>query len=428
MTSENRPGGGNGPVTPDQAREILEALAEHGTPPDYGTEHFSVGCDPILEALDGRYFANLLRRGKSALKLVEGRYGGGKTHFLVCARTRAGAGGYPSCLVQLRPRECSYEQPLGIYRGVAGAVSAPGNNDAACRGIDKLLEQRLQAQREAMGDTETSEWLQSTLRCMPAESASYRSAVVAYMKALLDGETASSDRLAKYLRGESVPSAELREFGVYERIGNGNAFRMLRTLCRTVREIGFPGVLVLFDEVDRLLSSRRFTKAGEALVDTLRDLVDMVGRHELPGTMFLVAVPVREFWDLANRYQALTERLRSPFPFGPDHPLAPVIRLDRLGMEEEELLRAVGKKLAHLSEIMTGAAGDGARAADLDRLAALCLERRMDIGNRRLFVKSAALLLTSTAPQFASPVADVVLSDLVSSTARSLADGPDGED
>lgn len=401
-------------LTPSTALDILEVLAEFGVPPDSGSEHFSVGFEPLLEALRERYLGRLLRDGKSGFKVVEARYGGGKTHFLYAFRTMALEADFAVSLVELRPQECSFERPLGIYRAVAGAITGPGLRE---RGVDRLLAAQLEMRRRASGDREVEDWLEHTVRSMPLESLSFRAAVYGYLRAVLEGESASADLLGRYLRGEPVPGSELRPFRVHERMANGNAFRMLRCLCHTVRAVGLGGLIVLLDEVDRLLTSRRMTRAAQALMDNLRDLVDLVGRHELPGAMFLLAVPGREFWDLVDRYQALAERLRSPFPYGPDTPLAPVVRLEHLGMTEEELLGAVGTRLCNLHAVATDGAGNGLAQDNVDRLAALCLGRRTDRGNRRLFVRSAALLLTGALGSPQEPLDKAVLEDLISRTA-----------
>ncbi|MFH1531424.1 MAG: BREX system ATP-binding domain-containing protein [Pseudomonadota bacterium] len=392
-----------------RAREILESLAEFGIPPRSGTEQFSEGFEPIVAALRTRYLDDLLREGRSCFKVVEARYGGGKTHFLYTVKDAALDAGFAVSLVDMRPQECAFDRPLGIYRAVARSITLPDHQD---QGLERLLRDRLGAQPGGVRELEA--WLDVIVRHLPMESASFRAAVHGYLRALLKEETASAEILGAYLLGEPVPAAALRPFGVYERMTHGNALQMLRCLCVLVRQLGFGGLVVLVDEVDRLLTSRRMTRAAEAMVDTLRDLVDLVGRNELPGAMFLVAVPGREFWELVERYQALSERLRSPYPFAPSTPLTPVIHLDRLPMPEEELLIAIGRRLCRLRDAIYG---DGAATEEnVERLAELCLGRRTERGNRRLFVRSAALLLTDAAGDPTRPMEESALSAVLSSS------------
>lgn len=399
------------PASPETARLILGSLAEFGIPPDRGIEYFSAGLEPLLDSLEERYFNVLLRRGRSCFKVVEGRYGGGKTHFLYGVRDRAMRGGFAVSLVDMRPQECSYERPLGFYRSVAAGMCMPGGSR---RGIDGLLSMLVEGQRSAVGDAEAESWAAATADGLDVEVLSFRCAVRGYLKARLADETGSAEILGGYLRGEPVPMADLRPFGVYEAMTNANAFRMLRALCSTVRGLGLPGLVILVDEIDRLLTSRRMTREAEAMMDCLRDLVDLAGRHELPGTMFLVAVPGREFWDLVDHYQALAERLRSPYPWGPETPLAPVIRLDRLPMNEPELLSAVGLRLCHLWATAEGEPTCAEVVGNVQRLAGLCVRRHTERGNRRLFVRSAALLLTGAAGNPCSELSEESLSGLIS--------------
>jgi hypothetical protein len=46
----------------------------------------------------------------------------------------------------------------------------------------------------------------------------------------------------------------LREVGVTGKINKPNAFRMLRSLCQIIRALSYSGLILLFDEVDRMAS------------------------------------------------------------------------------------------------------------------------------------------------------------------------------
>lgn len=378
---------------PDQARRILETLAEHGVPPGDGIEYFTEGFEPILDALRDRYLDGLLKDGRSGFKLVQARYGGGKTHFLYCLRSLAMDRDFAAALVELAPGSCAYDRPIQVYREVASRLEASIDGRRVGGGLDHVLTARLESQRAKAGDARLSDWLDQVVRGASVDSRSFRAAVYRYLKALLDNEPHARDVLGAWLLGEAVPSAEVRRFGVYERMQNSNAFMMLRSMCQLLREVGFAGSVLLFDEVDRILSGRRGSSGSRAFTDNLRDIVDLVGRHELPGTLFVYAVPGDEFWRLAADYQALHERLRPALP-ATHSPLNPVIDLESLDMDEAELLAAIGRRLCSLYEVMAGKADNNRFAREnMARLATKCAGRMTDRGNRRLFVKTAASLL-----------------------------------
>jgi hypothetical protein len=380
-------------LTSADARDILETLAQYGIPPNEGTEAFTEGFGPALDAFDQRYFKTLLPAGKSGFKLVQARYGGGKTHFLFCLRDLALERGFAASLVNLAPGACAYDRPIQVYRAIADRLEVRIDGVRVTGGVDQVLLAHMEHLHKSLGEDEARAWLAKTVRHARIDSQSFRAAVYAFGRACLDGEVGSRDMLGAYLRGEQVPSGNVKPFGVFARMSNATAFCMLRSLSQILREIGFGGVAFLFDEVDRILSVRRSSASARAFTDNLRDIIDLVGRHELPGALFVYAVPGEDFWRLVSDYQALHERLRPPL-LNTGSLLWPVIDLEHLSVEEGALLKGIGRRLCDLHGLTNGGGSEGARQ-NLERLASLCAERVTDRGNRRLFVKSAAALLVS---------------------------------
>ena len=82
-------------LTPRLAQHILQRVGEAGQPPEWGLSFLNVGNQHYLDILASEYLDRLLdgNRG-SAFKLVQGYYGGGKTHFLHCLRDLAWMRGF----------------------------------------------------------------------------------------------------------------------------------------------------------------------------------------------------------------------------------------------------------------------------------------------------------------------------------------------
>lgn len=76
-------------ISSSLARRIIEYLGSSGTPPTRGVQHFNVGNDYLLDALDEYYFSSYLQDGGGAYKIVVGEYGSGKSHFLYCLQDLA---------------------------------------------------------------------------------------------------------------------------------------------------------------------------------------------------------------------------------------------------------------------------------------------------------------------------------------------------
>lgn len=391
------------PLERQIAMHILHRIGEAGQPPEFGVEYINVGNESYLRVLEHEYFGNQLRIGAS-FKLVQGYFGGGKTHFLYNVREMAWRHGFVTAVIELSPAECPYDDAFKVYRAVArriamrprGVLDAPhyGIADLVRSLVDDRLEHAEKALHEQAVDDPAAEarravghWLRRTVGRAPCESHSYRQAVTSLALAYLDGSYTLEQTLEAWLLGEPVPPSELREAGVYEQLGKANGFTMLRCLTQMVVAMGFPGTALLFDEVDRNLSVS--ARRSHIIGDNLRQVIDLCGRHQLPNTLFLYAVPPEFMRNVVPDYPALYQRLKSPVPLSVRSPQAVLIDLERLDLEPTELLTRLGERLIHVFEV--------ARECQFDRelqrnnaatLARACADAYFEVNHRRLFVKA----------------------------------------
>lgn len=122
-----------------------------------------------------------------------------------------------------------------------------------------------------------------TLEATPVDSTAYQAAVLAYFDSLIRQQEERLDSLSRWLLGENTSPADtkiLREVGVTGKINRPNAFRMLRSLCPVIRALSYSGLILLFDEVDRMASVGG--KAEKLATDTLREVVDRT-REDCPA-------------------------------------------------------------------------------------------------------------------------------------------------
>jgi hypothetical protein len=113
-------------LTQPIARHIISRMGEAGQPPEFGIRFVNVGNENLLEILALDYLDRLLSGARgSAFKLVQGYYGGGKTHFLHCVRDLAWQRGFLTAVVNLSPSECPYEDPYRVYKAVVTALTTP---------------------------------------------------------------------------------------------------------------------------------------------------------------------------------------------------------------------------------------------------------------------------------------------------------------
>ncbi|MCA9980690.1 MAG: DUF2791 family P-loop domain-containing protein, partial [Anaerolineales bacterium] len=184
----------------------------------------------------------------------------------------------------------------------------------------------------------------------------------------------------------------LREVGVTGKINRPNAFRMLRSLCQVIRALSYSGLILLFDEVDRMASVGG--KAEKVATDTLREVVDRT-REDLPGAMFVYAVPPQFINDIVPKYPALQQRVRAPGRFSRINHFSPQINLEHLDLDEDDLMLAIGEKLIPIYEIAFDTTFDVAiQRANAVILANVARDIFLDVSHRRLFVKSFVVELS----------------------------------
>lgn len=394
-------------LTRPLARHIIEVLGSYGTPPARGVEYFNMGNLSLLDTLDEYYLSSYLQDGGATYKMVVGDYGSGKSHFLYCLRDRAWSRGFAVAKVDLSPVETPYNDQRLVYAAVARDLIWHEASDefADERGLPRFLENTLS---RTVGEELSLETLShpnyvglvDTLEAAAIDSMAYKNAVLGYFDALIRDQEERLESLTRWLMGVNTTPDDtriLREVGVTGKITRPNAFRMLRSLAQTIRALSYSGLVLLFDEVDRMASIGG--KAEKLATDTLREVIDRC-RDELPGAMFVYAVPSQFMNDIVPRYPALQQRVRTPGRFSRANHFSAQISLDHLDLDEDDLLLAIGEKLIPIYETAFDLEMDKrVQHANAAILANVARDVFLDVSHRRLFVKS---FVTELARQHAS--------------------------
>lgn len=385
---------------PRLARQIIDVLGQSGTPLSKGVSYYNVGNESLLSALDTHYLGSYLADGGAVFKLVVGDYGSGKSHFLYCLRDRAWERNFAVSKVDLSPRESPYDDQRRVYAAVASSIiwHELGDLGEDERGLSRFLEGTLRrivtphgldlADAGAAEPPDLRALLQ-TLETTQVDSLSFHKAVQGYLNALLRGQEIRQESLGRWLQGEEVSPEDMRDLrsiGVTEKINKNNAFKMLRSLCQVVRALGYSGLALLFDEGDRMLSVGG--RSEKVATDNLREVIDRC-REDLPGAMFVYAVPPAFITDIVPKYPALQQRVQSPSYFSRSNPFSPQISLDHLDIPDSQLLPQIGARLLPIFEVAYEVGLDpDAQAANIDVLAEAALDSYLAISHRRLFIKA----------------------------------------
>lgn len=385
---------------PRLARQIIDVLGQSGTPLSKGVSYYNVGNESLINAIDTHYLGSYLADGGAVFKMVVGDYGSGKSHFLYCVRDRAWERNFAVSKVDLSPKESPYDDQRRVYAAVASSIiwHELGNLGEDERGLSRFLEGTLRRLAGAHGidlqDTRVAEVpdvraMLQTLATTPVDSLSYHKAIQGYFHALMRGQDLRLESLGRWLHGEDVSTddmRDLRSIGVTEKINKNNAFKMLRSLCQTVRALGYTGLVLLFDEGDRMLSVGG--RSEKIATDNLREVIDRC-REDLPGTLFLYAVPPAFIYDIVPRYPALQQRVQTPTCFSRSNPFSPQIDLNTLDVPDVELLNQIGSRLLPIFELAYDTRlNHEIQAQNIAALSEAARTSYLAISHRRLFIKA----------------------------------------
>jgi hypothetical protein len=380
------------------AKQIIMKLGQSGEPPEIGTIHFSVGLDSYLNALDSEYLDGILKTGMSAFKLILGDYGAGKTHFLYCLREKAWQRNYAVSMVALNPRDCPFDKLQLVYKEIVQKIMLKPENsyqiDMSSIGLKVILEDwcrntldgfnKKQQEINVKLDDLVNKYLYGL---KGVESASFLQAVKVYFRSYVNGDYATCEFIEKWLYGEPIPKVEMHPYHIYEKLDSTTAFRMIRSLCQFIREIGYTGLVILFDEGERQTSIASM-KSRKIAFDNIRQVIDECGNSRLPGAFFCYAVPP-SFLDQVKQYPALSQRLSSGINFSDVNPSGVLIDLEHLDLEPEALLMEIGKKLWNIYKIaFPNDVADLIAYKNISNMAEEVYNQTLDVSYRRIFVKA----------------------------------------
>lgn len=391
-------------LTRHEAQHIIRKLGESGIPPTRGLEAYTVGIDSLLDTLEDEYLRGYLRDGGSSFKLVVGEYGSGKSHFLYRVRDKAWDNGYVVSRTELSPKECPYDNQLKVYQSIISNLifHDPDPNVEDTQGIEAFLENHFFNALRTIGvenpmtslglDLRAKLWLDTILR-FKVESPSYRHAVYFYLQAVAEENEAKKRLISAWLRGETVALKDLRDFSITERIDRSVAFKMLRSLSQLIHELGYTGLVLLFDEGDRMVSIGS-SRTEKVACDNLREVIDRCAGESLPSTLLVYAVPPYFVTNIAPQYEALSQRISSKVKFSRKNPFSVQISLDHLDYPGDEMLRMIGERLLSIFELAYDIKFDHElQARNITELAEAC-GSLLSTSHRRHFVKSLMDIFT----------------------------------
>ncbi len=385
-------------LTSQIARRIIETVGSYGTPPEYGFQFFTAGLEPYLQILREEYLKTYIKEdGGAAVKIVIGTYGGGKTHFLYCLRELAWQENFAVSYVPLSPEETPFYRLESVYRSVINNLTYPLSAQEILQGMEKGVGpfliawyERVRAgfQNAGLGEeeieTEIGPYLDALQRGI--ENTNFAKAVTAAFWALHYGEEQNFYHLLQWLKAEGYDREVHRFFGILSPIDRSNAFAMIRSLVQWIRQIGYSGLVILFDEAEPIASLGH--KQRELMLSNLRELIDACMLTSFRHVMVFYAIPDERLLEGPSYiYEALKQRISSVFDFF--NPSGVKIELERTKIDPIALLLEIGNKLKNIYEVAYRMKLPQRTETIIATVAEEAYERRFgDVGYLRLFVQN----------------------------------------
>lgn len=381
-------------LDPRTADIIIESLRA-GEVPQEGLESFATGIEPLAQAVE----ADLPRvaDGRGRYRFLRGEYGSGKTFFLRLLAARARARGFAATYVRVSYPEVALHLPVEVYRAAAGGLGFGRQPDGALRA---LLDQWLFDLGERVLDPTIGQGLDEADPAFPgavaqevrkalgpvADAAPAMAQVLsAYATASLQGQAEVGRGLLQWMTGDDKVAQQVKKQAhLVGKLSHADALPMLRGLSEVVRQAGLKGLVVVVDEVERLVRLSRGDLRQRGL-ETLQNWTGALDAGQLPGVLLVVA-GTRSFFESPRGVPALVplQQRIGAFDDGPfPNPESVLLGLPTF---DEARLRAVGRRVRDIYGVMHPQAAADCPDAVVDAIAgqlAQAFHGRVEVTPRR---------------------------------------------
>lgn len=328
-------------IRPRDRDAILNSL-KAGVVPRRGQHLIQVGRSEEVKALMGD--VDRIADGGSAIRMVIGEYGSGKTFFLQLVRSVALEEGLVTMHADLAPdRRLHNTQGLArklyaeLARNLATATSPEGG------AMKSVVERYIGSARQTADRSgqETADVIDDRLDHLTQMVGGFAFAQViqAYWQGYREGDNELKGNAIRWLRGEYTTKTDARnDLGTRRYIDDDSVYDFLKLFARFVQLAGYSGLLVCLDEMVNLYRishgvARRnnYEQVLRILNDCLQGSVSYLG-FLMGGTPGFLTDSRRGLYS----YEALRSRLQEN-TFADDEYrdlTGPVIRLNSLTPEE----------------------------------------------------------------------------------------------
>lgn len=334
-------------------RDDIVGALRRGTVPSAGLDALAVGIDSFAPTLDEELAT--VSSGRGGFKAVRGEYGTGKTFFGRWLQERARAKGFATSEVQINETETPLHRLETIYRRLVERLGTADSSTGAFRSVidgwffaleqDVLADGSIDANDANALLERTQALMEAQLATISKTAPAFSAVLRTYRRALADDDNQLAEGLISWLAGQpNVAASVKRAAGIKGELDHFGAANFLIGLLTILRDSGFPGLVLVLDEVETLQRMRADTR--ERGLNALRQLIDEIDAGRFPG-LYLVITGTPAFFDGAQgvqRLAPLAQRLHVDFGTDRkfDNPRAVQIRLAPF---DQSSLVAVGQRV-----------------------------------------------------------------------------------
>lgn len=339
-------------ISTARREDIISAL-RRGTVPSSGLDALAVGIDGFASTLDEELAA--VAAGRGGFKAVRGEYGTGKTFFGRWLQERARSRGFAATEVQINESETPLHHLETVYRRLIEHLGTADTSSGAFRGVidgwfyaleqDVLADTSVDANDAEALLARTDALMEARLSTISKTAPAFSAVLRTYRRALASGDGMLADGLISWLAGQPNVAANVkRAAGIKGDLDHFGASNFLAGLLTILRDSGFPGLVMVLDEVETLQRMRTDTR--EKGLNALRQWIDEIDAGRYPG-LYLVITGTPAFFEGpqgVQRLAPLAQRLHVDFGTDQrfDNPRAVQIRLAPF---DQTALLAVGRRV-----------------------------------------------------------------------------------
>jgi hypothetical protein len=308
---------------PKEAALQLILRLKQGRNVIFGASFFSVGREPWIRGSE-QVLTDIEHTSDSVVRFIRGDYGVGKTNFAARIFEKALHRGWTGAYIELSegvmlyefhqvfsqicdklylPEELDYSTGIGIRpNGVIGALESYYKRTRSAMGLGAGADLSTSARADILSRV-------SSLLRRAQIFGDFATAVRLYFEGRLDGDRDLCRIAEQWFRAD--PTA--RVSGSLRPVTKVNGKEHLRSLSALLNGIGYKGMLIIIDELERIMEESRSRRRKSYTI--LRELIDNVdGENGMKSSCLYAVAPPGQF-ESANGFievDALASRIQAP--------------------------------------------------------------------------------------------------------------------